>query len=132
MKKFETMRLPPNPDAVAPDGADVWNLLRTDLGGMAIFQLPPGAISNPEVHKTVDEIWFFLSGRGEFWRKLGDQEEVVVVEPGVCITVPVGTHFHWRVYEGEPLRALGVTMPPWPGAQEGIMVEGYKAWHTTG
>ena len=124
MSDFMTKRLPVAPDATAPDGSDVRILLRLDGGNMAHFELAPGQTSVAVAHHTVEEIWYFLSGRGEMWRKLGDQEEVVPVDPGVCITIPVGTHFQFCSFGYEPLAALGVAMPPWPGEGEAYKVEG--------
>ena len=63
------------------------------------------------------------------WRKLNNHEEVVAVDPGVCITIPVGTHFQFRSFGYEPLAALGVTMPPWPG--EGEAYEVAEKWPRT-
>ena len=65
MSDFSTKRLPVAPDAVAPDGSDVRILLKLDGGNMAHFELAPGQTSVAEAHRTVDEIWYFLSGRGE-------------------------------------------------------------------
>ncbi|MCE5229399.1 cupin domain-containing protein [bacterium] len=93
-------------------------------GGMAHFEIPPGAVSRAVTHKTVEEIWLFLSGRGQMWRKSQDREEVVEVERGVCVTIPLGTRFQVRSLGPEPLAAIAVTMPPWPGAGEAIAVEG--------
>jgi mannose-6-phosphate isomerase-like protein (cupin superfamily) len=122
MSEFSTKRLPVASDDVAPDGSDVRILLGLECGNMAHFELAPGQTSVAVAHHTVEEIWFFLSGRGEMWRKLGDQEEVVPVDPGVCITIPVGTHFQFRSFGYEPLAALGVAMPPWPGEGEAYRV----------
>jgi mannose-6-phosphate isomerase-like protein (cupin superfamily) len=58
------------------------------------------------------------------WRKLIDREEVVPVDPGVCISLPVGTHFQVRSTGQEPLAAIGITMPPWPGEGEAYQVAG--------
>ncbi len=124
MSDFSTKRLPVAPDAIAPDGSDVRVLLGLDGGGMAHFELAPGQTSVAVAHRTVEEIWYFLSGRGEMWRKLGDQETVEPIDPGVCLTIPVGTHFQFRSFGYEPLAALGVTMPPWPGEGESYQVEG--------
>jgi mannose-6-phosphate isomerase-like protein (cupin superfamily) len=124
MSEFLTKRLPVDRDDIAPDGSDVRILLGLDRGGMAHFELAPGETSVAVAHHTIEEIWFFLSGRGEMWRKLGDQEEVVPVDPGTCITIPVGTHFQFRSFGYEPLVAIGVTMPPWPGEDEAYQVEG--------
>jgi mannose-6-phosphate isomerase-like protein (cupin superfamily) len=47
------------------------------------------------------------------------------VEPGTCLTIPVGTHFQFRNPGREPLCFLIVTTPPWPGAQEAVRVQDY-------
>jgi mannose-6-phosphate isomerase-like protein (cupin superfamily) len=125
---YTTTRLPVAPMAIAPDGSDVRILLGLQGGGMAHFELGPGRTSRAIRHKTVDEIWYFLSGRGEMWRRQGDAEEVVPVDAGVCLTIPVGTEFQFRSFGYEPLAAIGVTMPPWPGDDEVIVVAGYSAW----
>ncbi len=124
MTLFETKRLPSSRDAVAPDGSDVRILLGLSAGGMAHFGLAPGLTSRAVTHRTVEEIWFFLSGQGEMWRKQGEQELIVPVDAGVCITIPIGTHFQFRSFGDKPLVALGVTMPPWPGEGEAIVVQG--------
>jgi mannose-6-phosphate isomerase-like protein (cupin superfamily) len=124
MTDFGTKRLPKGRDAVAPDGSDVRILLELQGGGMAHFQLPPGQTSTAVTHRTVEEIWFFLSGRGEMWRKQEEREELVPVEAGICLTIPLGTHFQFRAFGPEPLAALGVTVPPWPGKDEAIVVQG--------
>ena len=122
--QFKTMRMPVAKDAVAPDGSDVRVLLALEGGGMAHFELAPGQTSIAVSHRTVEEIWLFLSGRGEMWRRQGQREEIVPVEPGVCLTIPQGTDFQFRSFGNEALAAVGVTMPPWPGEGEAIPVQG--------
>jgi mannose-6-phosphate isomerase-like protein (cupin superfamily) len=130
MPLFETKRLSAARDAVAPDGSDVRLLLQLNRGSMAHFELPAGQTSKAVRHRTVDEIWFFLSGRGEMWRRQkGEAESVVPVEPGTCLTIPVGTEFQFRSLSDEPLSAVGVTMPPWPGEHEAIV--GAGKWEAT-
>ena len=124
MESFHTTRLPAAPDVIAPDGSDVRILLALPRGSMAHFELAAGRTSAPVAHRTVEEIWYFLRGRGEMWRKLHEQEEVVAIAPGVCLTIPVGTHFQFRSFGPEPLAALGITMPPWPGEDEAYAVTG--------
>jgi mannose-6-phosphate isomerase-like protein (cupin superfamily) len=121
---LETLSLPAHPDLVAPDGSNVRVLLRTKRGSMAHFELAAGATSVAVVHRTVEEIWFFLAGRGEMWRRLDDREQVVEVAPGVCITILAGTAFQFRSLGDEPLSAVAVTMPPWPGTGEAVPVPG--------
>ena len=124
MDKFETKRLPVKPDDMAPDGSDVRVLLSRKGGSMAHFEIAPGETSIAVAHKTIEEIWFFLSGRGEMWRRLDGRGKIVPVEPGVCITIPVGTHFQFRSFGYEALAAIGITMPPWPGSDESYVVKG--------
>ena len=126
MCDFTDCRLPIKPTTTAPDGSDVRVLLRLSHGSVAHFELAPGNISKAGAHRTVEEIWFFLNGRGEMWRKFNDRNETVAVEKGVCVTIPVGTHFQFRSYGYEPLSAIGVTMPPWPDddKEEWYEVEG--------
>ena len=58
------------------------------------------------------------------WRAHGEREEVVAVEPGIALTLPVGTRFQFRAIGADPLAAIGVTMPPWPGEDEAVSVDG--------
>ena len=127
---FDTKRLSAAPDAIAPDGSHVRILLRLDGGSMAHFELPPGQTSKAVMHRTVEEIWFFLTGKAEMWRaQSGQPETIVAVESGVCLTIPLGTRFQFRSIGPEPLCAVGVTMPPWPGEGEAVVVEG--KWKAT-
>jgi mannose-6-phosphate isomerase-like protein (cupin superfamily) len=96
---------------------------------MAHFELGPSQTSMAVTHRTVEEIWVFVSGRGEMWRRQEGREEIVSVEPGVCITIPVGTHFQFRCVGDDPLGAVAVTMPPWPGEHEATRVSG--KWRPT-
>jgi mannose-6-phosphate isomerase-like protein (cupin superfamily) len=124
VETFETKRLPARHDAVAPDGSLVRVLLARRGGSMAHFELAPGQTSVAVVHRTVEEIWYVLAGRGEMWRKAEAREEVVTLERGVSLTIPLGTHFQFRSFGPEPLEAVVVTMPPWPGEDEAIRVDG--------
>ncbi len=124
MTNFQTKRLPAVSDVIAPDGSGVRILLGLNGGGMAHFELAPGQTSKAVTHRTVEEIWFVLSGRGEMWRKQADREEIVTVEPGICLTIPLQTHFQFRAIGNEPLNAIAITMPPWPGECEALFVPG--------
>jgi mannose-6-phosphate isomerase-like protein (cupin superfamily) len=124
VNSFATLRLPAAPTVVAPDGSDVRVLLGLRAGGMAHFALAAGQVSSAVAHRTIEEIWYVVSGRGEIWRRLGEHEETVMLEPGVCVTIPVGTHFQFRASGTEGVSAVAVTMPPWPGAAEALAVAG--------
>jgi mannose-6-phosphate isomerase-like protein (cupin superfamily) len=127
--EFDTLRLPARPDARAPDGADVRILLQLAGGSVAHFALGPGRVSRALTHRTVEEIWYVLGGRGEMWRRQGDRESVVPLEPSTCLTIPLGTHFQFRSRGPGELSAVAVTMPPWPGPNEAVLVPG--VWPST-
>jgi mannose-6-phosphate isomerase-like protein (cupin superfamily) len=124
MPDFDTLPLPPEPTLTAPDGSDVRVLLGLNAGGMAHFELAAGRTSAAVMHRTVEEIWYVVSGVGEMWRSQGGREEIVALEAGVCLTIPLGTRFQFRAAESGPLAAVAVTMPPWPGADEAVIVAG--------
>ena len=126
MASFDTKVLPTTPDVLAPDGSNVRILLALSGGSMAHFELAPGLVSIPVAHKTVEEVWYILGGRGEMWRREGEFTEVTALEPGVCVTIPVGTAFQFRSQGPEALAAVAITMPPWPGEAEAYEVAG--AW----
>jgi mannose-6-phosphate isomerase-like protein (cupin superfamily) len=124
MAEAATRKLPLDADVIAPDGCEVRILVQTPRGSMAHFTLGPGQVARAVAHRAVEELWFFLSGKGRMWRRLGEWQETVDVTAGVSISIPLGTHFQLRNDGAEPLAAVAVTMPPWPGEDEAYLVEG--------
>jgi len=124
MPVFSTLALPVEPTVVAPDGSNVRVLLGLSGGTMAHFELGCGKVANAVTHRTVEEVWYVLSGSGEMWRKHGSKEEVTSLVPGLCLTIPLGTHFQFRASAAEPVCAVAITMPPWPGEGEAVFVSG--------
>jgi mannose-6-phosphate isomerase-like protein (cupin superfamily) len=109
----------------APDGSEVRPLLEVNRGGMSQCTLPPGGVSQAVKHKTIEEIWYFVEGRGEVWRHHGAREEVVTAEPGVCVSIPTGAAFQFRNIGEAPLIFVIATMPPWPGMDEAVRVKDF-------
>jgi len=121
-RAFETRQVPDRYDCLAPDGSEIRLLPALSGGSMVHCTIPAGGVSRAVRHRTVEEIWFVLDGRGQVWRMLGDREAVTDVEPGVALTIPLGTHFQFRAAAQVPLRILIATMPPWPGDDEAVRV----------
>lgn len=121
---FVTVTPNAEPDAIAPDGSEVRLMGAVNAGTIASFTLPAGACSAPIEHRTVEELWVVISGRGQMWRKQGEREEITDLEPGMGLSIPLGTHFQFRAAPDVAFVAVGVTMPPWPGHDEAIPVEG--------
>jgi mannose-6-phosphate isomerase-like protein (cupin superfamily) len=124
MTEFATRVLGGAADVIAPDGCEVRILVQTPRGSMAHFTLGAREVARAVTHRTVEELWYFLSGRGRMWRRFEDAEEIVDVVPGVSLSIPLGTHFQLRNDGDEPLAAVAVTMPPWPGEDEAYFVAG--------
>ncbi len=128
-KPFETKTIGPTPDAVAPDGSLVRLLPVLAGGSFAHFELPAGRISAAVTHRTVEEIWYVVSGSGELWRLQAGAESIDPLAPGTAVTIPLGTAFQFRAAADAPLQFVAATMPPWPGAEEAVLVEGL--WEPT-
>jgi len=130
MVPWETKSISLQPDDRAPDGSEVYLGLQCSRGGLAVFVLPAGRTSRAVRHRTIEEVWFFIDGEGEMWRRSGEAEELCHVGPGVFLTIPTGTAFQFRAFEGAPLRFAIATMPPWPGGDEALPADG--PWVATG
>ncbi len=61
----QTKLLPDVPDYSAPDGSLIRVLLDLPRGGVAHCTLPAGRTTLAVKHKTVEEIWYCLSGLGQ-------------------------------------------------------------------
>lgn len=116
-------------DVLAPDGSEIRLLSEASRGSMVHCTLNPREVSVAVAHRTVEEVWYFLEGTGQVWRKHDDEERIVDVAPGVSLSIPVGAHFQFRATGDRPLRFLIVTMPPWPGSDEAYPVPG--CWPAT-
>ena len=121
---FATKPLGAEPDATAPDGTAVRLLLTLSGGSLAHFELPAGAVSHAVRHRTVEEIWFVLSGRGRLWRRCEGEERIEALAAGTALTIPLGTAFQFRAEAEAPLAFLAITMPPWPGMDEALPAAG--------
>lgn len=123
MPPFESNRVKADCDLLAPDGSEI-RLLHS-LSGMSVVHcaLPAGAVSTPVRHRTVEEVWFFLAGEGQVWRKQGEREQVLDARPGLSVTIPLGTSFQFRNTGDVPLEFLIATTPPWPGEDEAVVLE---------
>jgi mannose-6-phosphate isomerase-like protein (cupin superfamily) len=122
---LEAKKLPDTVDAVAPDGSEIRLLALSIRGSMVHCTLPPGATSKVVKHRTVKELCYFTSGAGRVWRKLGDREEIVDVEPGWSLNIPTGASFQFQNSGDRPLCFVIVTIPPWPGEGEAVPQRGY-------
>jgi mannose-6-phosphate isomerase-like protein (cupin superfamily) len=98
-------------------------------GSMAHFHLGAGTVAKAVVHRSVEELWFVVAGRGEMWRRQGEREEVIELQPELCVSIPAGTQFQFRASPVEAVSAVAVTMPPWPGPEEAVFVDG--PWRST-
>ncbi len=124
MPAFESKRVKPDYDLLAPDGSQI-RLLHQLAGASVVHcSLPVGGASIPVRHRTVEEVWYFLAGSGQVWRRQNDRETVLDVARGLSLTIPLGTAFQFRNTGDKPLDFLITTTPAWPGADEAVLLDG--------
>jgi mannose-6-phosphate isomerase-like protein (cupin superfamily) len=119
------------PDDIAPDGSEIYFVVDKEHGAtrasLCVVRLEPGAVSKPVHHRTVEEIWYFISGEGWVWRCPPGMEsspaQTIRVGPGDAVLIPVGWSFQFKASNDAELRFLCYTSPPWPGADEAVAVE---------
>lgn len=121
MQDYTSQMTPSEADGIAPDGSEVRLLAQLATCGMAEFRLAAGKISRAVQHRTVEEIWYVVSGTGEMWRSQKGREEVLPLRPGLSLTIPRGTQFQFRAHDSH-LTIVGVTIPIWPGPEEAEFV----------
>ena len=97
-------------------------LARVAGASAAIFHLASGATTVAVRHRTVEELWFVVTGHGELWLADDDGDRIVELAPGVCVPITRRTRFQFRARED--LDVFGVTIPPWPGDGEAVEVDG--------
>jgi mannose-6-phosphate isomerase-like protein (cupin superfamily) len=122
-EEWETKRLPERYDAIAEDGSEIRQLFATSHASVVHCTLPAGRTSFTTMNVGTEEMWYFLSGRGELWR--AGKEEPTPVEPNVAVTIPADVQFQFRSLSDEPLTFLCVTMPKW---REGASVRVVDHW----
>ena len=122
---WNTANLSEDYDYLAPDGSEIRLLPEVGGGGLSHCTVPVNKVSTAVVHRTVGEIWYFISGNGEVWRKKGKQEAVDAVGSGCCLNIPCGTSFQFRNIGDEPLCLIIATISRWPGPQEAVEVDGF-------
>lgn len=91
---------------------------------MVLCTLRPGAITRPIRHRTVEEMWHVVEGRGRLWRSADGDESIVDLVPGASATIPLGVKFQFRNDGEAPLHVVIATMPPWPGEDEALPASG--------
>ncbi|WP_028526693.1 cupin domain-containing protein [Runella limosa] len=121
---FEFKTLQKKYDYLAPDGSEIRLLPTLEKGGLCHCTLPVGMTSSAVKHKTVDEVWYCLSGSGSIWQENNEETKVKDFTCGDCFSIPVGCSFQFKNIGSEPLCIIISTMPKWPGADEAIKVDG--------
>lgn len=130
MTPFESRRLSITPDAIAPDGSEIRLVSVAMAGGSMVHcTLPPGAITRAVRHRTVEEAWLCITGKGKLWRSQDGVEETIDLDPGAGASIATGMRFQFRNDGTTPLEIVIATVPPWPGDEEAVYCDG--AWMPT-
>ena len=126
---WQTARVATEYDVLAPDGSEIRLLVQVGGGSMVHCTLHPGQVTRALRHRTVEEVWFCVSGSGQLWRRSSEAEAVVDLTGGAAATIPLGVEFQFRATGDQPLEIVITTMPPWPGDDEAVAVDG--RWPTS-
>lgn len=121
---FPAVELREQYDYLAPDGSEIRLLVDMRRGGLCHCTLPGRSVSKATSHKTVDEVWYCISGTGEIWRKNSSGERIMPLHKGMSVAILQGTAFQFRAIGDDPLVLLTTTIPPWPGPDEAIPEKG--------
>ena len=119
------------PDVLAPDGSEIRLLTDARSGAskssMVEVTLAAGQVSRPVYHRTVEETWYILEGRGQVWRCPLDADAGSVppqdVSTGDALVIPTGWRFQFAAAPDASLRFLCHTTPIWPGEDEAVAAE---------
>ena len=122
--KFASKKLSNNSDFNAL-GCEIRHLIKVNNGELYHCTLSPFKVSLATQHRTIEEIWFFISGHGQIWRCMDDAEELLDVAAGFCIAINPGVSFQIRNLGSEPLCFLVSSLPSWPGDEESVKTNGY-------
>ncbi len=110
---------------MAPDGSEIRLLATAEHGAtrasLCEVRLGPAGVSRPISHRSVEEIWYVLEGRGKVWRSPPDARAATIdLTPGDSVVIPRGWQFQFSAGPDGPLRFLCYTSPPWPGPDEAV------------
>lgn len=119
-------------DTLAPDGSEIRFLTQTRNASMVHCLLPAGQATQAVRHRTVDEVWYVVSGRGQIWRAYDGTEQVTDLQAGISINLPLGTCFQFKAADDSALAIIITTIPPWPGEDEALPVENHWPPTVTG
>ncbi len=113
--------LPVDHSDVAADGSLV-RLLGRVPGASAIHcSVPARQVGNPSYNVGLDELWFFLDGNGQLWRRPRDRSvpgEVVDVRAGSIVSIPRDVEFQFRNTCDRELVFICMTSPAWSNEQQ--------------
>jgi hypothetical protein len=127
--EFSASHLPNEFDYLAPEGSEIRLLPNMNGGGVSHCTLPAGKTSSAVRHKSVGVIWYMLSGEGEIWRKLDEQEEVTPLRKGTALAIlllPISNSAplapSHSVFSSPPCRLGPARMKPCPSLGYGDRV----------
>jgi mannose-6-phosphate isomerase-like protein (cupin superfamily) len=104
------------------------SLSRRESRPHSICSLSPNGISVPVRHRTVEEIWYVLSGGGQISRRHGDLEPWIDdLAAGTCVDIGLGITFQFRAADAGVEIAI-LTIPSWPGSGEAVTEPERGTW----
>jgi mannose-6-phosphate isomerase-like protein (cupin superfamily) len=129
--RWKIRQVPLHYNAIAKDGSEIRQIFQTEEASLVHCTLRPPTVTSVATRNLgINEIWYFIDGRGQIWLKGETGETEKEIGPSTCLSIPAGVHFQFRNTGEEPLTFLCITMPPWPGEHANVVVE-EAHWEST-
>ena len=130
MVSWSTALLAAQPTRTAPSrNVNIRMLPNLPSGEITHAEMITKLTSKPAFMDKLTEFFYVLEGEGQLWRRAGNEEEVIQLKPGRCVSMPPGVHFQYQCTE-PPLRFLVVVAPRWDHRYWHEASEGY--WDAAG
>jgi len=111
----------------APDGSSLHLLARTKHASLCHGELKANTVSTAVMHKTVEELWYVLSGEGSFYCEALNAGAPFDIGDGTSFALPPRSVFQFKCTSEHSLRFVITTLPAWPGDHE-IITASHAVW----
>lgn len=123
---FTTANLATTTSFLSDDGSEIRPMPSIQGVESVHCRLPKGGAIQASEHRTVSQIWYVISGKGELWLKSHAKKETVLpLQPGVAVTVPLGYGFQFHNTGEQDLDIFIVNTTKWSGAGELIPIKNH-------
>lgn len=121
---FQKRDFTDNYEMIAPNGMASGKPL--ELSGISLNQsiLPAFDTSKAIMNLSVEEFWYCVEGKGEFWRYQYGFQNIDEIKPHTCFAIPKESAFQIRNNNNKLLKFIVVRTPSWEKNKDSVTVRG--------